>query len=159
MSESSEDKSKRIFIEHLDSCNWQYQLSIFYQSYRSSRDAIEHSKEFRKWISRYHPHKILWRLALKNTESFFTPDAPKGKASVTMPYHTLFFTIKPDREKITEKFESICRSEVKTRIRKLTPEKIDSYKNSVSNQKPHNLNMIFFERKINRFSIMNKDKL
>jgi hypothetical protein len=158
MPESSEDKSKRIFIEHLDSCNWQYQVSIFYQSYRSSRDAIEHSKEFRKWISRYHPHKTLWRLVLRNTESFYIPDAPIGKTTVTMPYHTLFFTVKPNIKKIAEKFESICRNEVNVKNQKVTPEKLNSYKNSVNNQKPHNLNMVFFERKINRFSILNKNK-
>jgi hypothetical protein len=155
MPESAEDKSKRIFIQHLDSYDWVCQVSIFYQSYSNSRDALEHGKQFRKWISRYHKHTILWRLGLKNTDSSYYWDAPINSKYIVMPYHTLFFTVKPNRQKLTEKFEDICRGEVKTKLRTLSQDKMISYKDSVSNQKPHNLKSVFFEKKINRFSIMN----
>lgn len=140
MSESADERSRRVFCNHLMNFKWVQQISFFYTEEEDAlNNVITDGKRLRKALARKYPEcTFLWRLMLK----FFD--------GANRPYWTVYVTEKIDRKEINKFFES---GRVKARM--LSEEKIKSIRNAVMNQKPHDLKSVLGEEKINRFSLLN----
>jgi len=156
MSESAEQRSKRKFIEHLDSYPWQFQVSIFYSTYQNSLFIEEHKKALNIWLRRWCKEPILLRLRTRNTKVCYLFDVPKtNQKTVPMPYIQLFFINEHQWADIERKLEKIAGENIHLKNRRLSPKKLCSYKRAVKKQKPNNLKKILGDKKINRFSLLN----
>ncbi|MDB6081986.1 MAG: hypothetical protein JWO53_1258 [Chlamydiia bacterium] len=175
MSESPDERTKRVFIQHLDLADWSYQYSIFYYDKKDAQDfAIGDSQKLRKAIARkFNDRPFLYRLCLlyrkKRYESAETIDEKTGEAIETTEisetgyeetaYHMFFTTAKLSFKDLQLVVDKCCASQMIIRNRTRSEEQIVSYKSAVKNQRSHNLKNFFGNKKINRFSFLNAKAL
>ncbi len=159
MSESPEDRSKRRFLEHLDSHQWTYQVSIFLNYYGDKEHSLDVFDSVRSRIARvYKEQPFLWRLAAKGglPPSYFKDEEDIGLAKVTSPYLTLFTDTSIPKKEIKHIIDKMPGDfELRVKVTALSEDKINSYRRAVKKQKPHNLKAIYGDRKINRFGVLN----
>jgi hypothetical protein len=162
MTESAEERSKRVFLRYLNDYVWTTQLSVFYRDYGESLDAIDHSAVVRKNLPRLFPRSpFLFRLCLnprvtlEEAEEYGIPDNEPN----TMPYMT-FFTegIEFNKNHLADKVSKWIDADVYIYRRPLSENRIEAYSRVVARDNPHNLNRFFEKDKINRFSRLNRTR-
>lgn len=179
MSESAEQKTKRKFIEHLDSADWCYQYSAIYVEPADAKNfALEDGQRLRKRIARkFNRQPFLYRLCLlnrkyhiidvvenvdKETGEILDDYIVKGKELLETNYeltafHT-FFTTQKIVFKDLQVVVNACVDGRSVRLlnRRISAAKLESYQAKVRNQNPHNLKHFFGDKKINRIALCNK---
>lgn len=163
MSESPVDRSKRRFLEHLDSHQWTYQVSMFLDYYGDREHSLDVFNSVRDRIARvYKGQPFLWRLAAKRglPPSYFKDEEDIGLAKVTSPYLTLFTDTPIPRKQIEHIIDKMPEElQLRVKVRTLSTVKLNRYEEAVKKQKPHNLKAIYGDRKINRFGLLNSKNL
>ncbi|MET0015019.1 MAG: hypothetical protein ABW088_15310 [Sedimenticola sp.] len=156
MSESSEDRTKRKYINYLHSCEWKYQYSIFYKSIAASKEAVNHAHKLKRNFSRTFKNPLLHRLQLRGgLDPKIFDDGVPGKR-VIAAYHSFFSTDKLDREKLEDIAGRVVDGQIKVNYRSLRPEKLARIESAIKNQKPHDLITFFGKSNIQRISLLNK---
>lgn len=144
MTETAEERTKRVFIKHFDSVRWTYQYSFFYQSTQSSKefalsDAPKLKEKLRRTVA-LKDQPILYRLCLK----------------LKVAYHTIYTLTPIDIDLLNSIIDRVSEADIKVIGRRLSDWKIKSTRQSILNQQPHDLKGFFGDQKINRFGFLNK---
>jgi len=184
MTETAEDRTKRKFIKHLKSADWNYQITVFYRSEEDSKaHAIEDSKKLRKMLGKeFNQYPWLYRLCLLNREfgvSYETTiDEDTGEITKEkiryeiedpqhIAYHTFFTTSgefpRSRLNKIKRLMTSCCGAVVNIRGQNrfsasYREDDLERYIGSIKKQKPHNL-AEYFGTNPHRFSLINEAAL
>jgi hypothetical protein len=153
MSESSEEKSKRKYLNLLCNYQWPYQHSVFYSDLTESTALLGDMIKFKQALRRCCPKQpFLIKIQLLNKK---TPHNPEGGQQA----YLAIFTTEKTKTAIAFATEKAMRAETNVIYKKLTREKIANIALAINNQKPHNLEKFFKKEKINRYTILNKDHL
>jgi hypothetical protein len=126
----------------LDSYPWVKQISLFYDDDVVARElVIEEGAKFRRALSRAYPNSVfLWRLMIKNLSGTW------------FPYWTAFTT----GDFRTKDIDPYCKNLYgDARVRRVREGKIESFRNAVMTQRPHDLQALLPQEKIKRFSLVN----
>lgn len=153
MSESSDDKSKRKYLHLLLNYQWSYQHSLFYEEREDSKTLLDDMIRFKQELRRKCPDQpFLIRIQLHNRKTEHSPDGG------LQAYLVILTTERADKQ-INEATEKAMSAQCNILNMILTPEKITKAASAIKSQKPHNLERLFDKQKINRFSVLNKNKL
>lgn len=147
MSESSEEKTKRKYLTVLRGYQWSYQHSVFYNDPEQSHALLEHMVRFKQVLRRRCPD-----------QPFLVRIQTLKKGSVPhQAYLTIFTTKKVEdlREMANKVFPAI----MNVMGKKLSVEKLDQIARAIEKQKPHDLSKVLDKAGINRWTVLNKDKL
>lgn len=169
MSESPEDKSKRLYCQYLSLADWRYQYSFFYDDQEIAKEyAIQEGATLRKALARaFKDQPFLYRLALTtygykaargevDEETGEIIQLPKEKG-VVVPFHMFLTTQELNREALGKLLKKQSLGGINTMLyRTRTDDHIRRYGTAVRNQKPHNLKRFFGDKKINRIALLNK---
>lgn len=147
MSESSEEKTKRKYLTVLRGYQWSYQHSVFYDDPDQSHALLDHMARFKQVLRRRCPDQPF----LVRIQTLKKGSAPH------QAYLTIFTTKKVEdlREMANKVFPAI----MNVMGKKLSVEKLDQIAKAVEQQKPHDLSKLFDKVGINRWSVLNKQKL
>ncbi|HEX5057209.1 MAG TPA: hypothetical protein VFX02_12025 [Gammaproteobacteria bacterium] len=171
MSETAEYRSKRRFCSYLKDNPWQWQYTVFYTFVEEGQKAIEHGKALRRLLAaKYTSQPFLWRLCLKivptiyfdDEADYFDPRDVENNHSVprvVMPFHTLFTTEKLRYTPLFQNISMKINSGIWLKNRRVSPYKVERYCRAVMLEKPHDLKKFFGDKKINRFSLINRASL
>ena len=162
MPESPEQKNKRQFLERLNSYVWDRQISIFFDDYEDTLDAIEHSAKIRENLPRAFPDSpFLYRLCKTRPkpqliEAIGIPESePKA-----VPFLVFFTTnFECETSELNTRVSKWIGASVNVMQQKFSDTRKTKYASSVSNQRPHDLKAFFGDRKITRSTLLNKKKL
>ena len=147
MSESSIDKSKRLFSEYLEDCVWKTQISVFYQSMDSRARAITDKPIVTEFVRRQNPDAaILYRLASKYIRANQIEDYTSTRLREPMPFHTMFLNTICNQAYINKLEKSLNKKlgvDVEVLGQSITYSKALSYAKAVRTQAPHNLKALF----------------
>ncbi|AIG03749.1 Uncharacterised protein [Pseudomonas fluorescens] len=146
MSETSEDKTKRKYLTVLRDYQWSYQHSIFYKDAEQSHALLGDMVKFKQVLRRRCPDQpFLIRVqALK-------------KGAVHQAFLSIITTAKvEDLEGIANKTFPAAMNVVG---RRLSAERLSQQAHVIEEAKPHDLSKLFDKSGINRWSVLNKDKL
>lgn len=153
MSEPSNEKSKRNYLSLLNDYEWNYQHSLFYENGADSKALLDDMVKFKQVLRRKCPDQpFLIRIQLLNRKNAHNPDGG------TQAYLTIHTTENAhiEIEKATEKsMHTACNILTK----RFTPENKNRKASAIKSQKPHNLERFFGKNKINRFTLLNKNKV
>lgn len=153
MSETSNEKSKRNYLHLLNDHEWCYQHSLFYENATDSKALLSDMIKFKQVLRRKCPDQpFLIRIQLLNRKTDYNPDGD------TQAYLVILTTIK-SKTAITETAEIAMHATCNILGKRLTQEKKTHMASTIKLQKPHNLEHFFDKDKINRFTILNKNKL
>lgn len=161
VSESSESKSKRVFINHIKNNVWEHQFTVFFNNHSESLNIIEHMRQVKRKLRKdFRDTAILYRVCLKNVKSTygFIEDI-EGDKSVVMPYFTFFTSKSITLPEIKNCIEQSIQVSVKIKTKVITEERLDRYIDTVKKHKPHNLKKYLAKENVNRTGLINKDKL
>lgn len=146
MSETSEDKTKRKYLAVLRGYQWSFQHSVFYDDPEQSQGLLDDMASFKQMLRRRCPDQpFLIRVqALK-------------KGAVHQAFLSIITTAKvEDLRGIANKtFPAVMNA----RGRRLSAERLSQQANVIEEAKPHDLSKLFDKAGINRWSVLNKDKL
>lgn len=147
MSESSEEKTKRKYLTVLRGYQWSYQHSVFYDDPEQSHALLEHMVRFKQALRRRCPDQPF----LVRIQTLKKGSAPH------QAYLTIFTTKRVEdlREMANKVFPTI----MNVMGKRLSAEKHDQIARAIEKQKPHDLSKLFDKAGINRWSVLNKDKL
>lgn len=152
MSETSEDKSKRKYLHLLNTYEWNYQHSLFYQEPEDSKSLLDDMIKFKQSLRRRCADQaLLIRIQLLRKKTTHNPNGTE------QAYLTILSTenIKPS---IKEAAELTMSSPCNVATKRLSAEKHTTIASAIKSQKPHNLERFFGKQKINRFTILNRYK-
>jgi hypothetical protein len=160
MSETSEDRSKRIFINYLKQYEWTYQYTVFYTNYRESKSGYLHSSRFKRLIRKGYPnYPFLYRIGLSRGITRHLVEYIGPNKTTLLPYHTF---ITNTGQIMTEEFGDLLNPDcldLFVEKRRFTINRLENYISTVKKGKPHDLKKFFnYDGKINRFAILNKSK-
>ncbi|MFR0692158.1 hypothetical protein ACLUTX_22365 [Enterobacterales bacterium AE_CKDN230030158-1A_HGKHYDSX7] len=143
MTETSEEKTKRKYVDQLMAGVWTYQYSIFYQNPDESLRLIDDAASFRQGLGRRLPNQpFLIRVSLKGTgiskqawlSVLTTQKSPElidwAEQKFSLPVNVIF------RRYSQAKAEQTARAILKFR--------------------PHDLKHFFGKEKVNRYALINK---
>jgi hypothetical protein len=161
MSESSEDKSKRTFINNMKNNVWKHQFTVFFNNHGESLNIIEHMKQVKIQLRKdFQDSAILYRVCHRDhtAKNNYIEDVEDGTKAL-MPYFTFFTskTIKLGEIKISVR--KVLKLNIYFLSRPIDEERVSSYINSVKRGKPHNLKNNLGIENVNRQGIINKNKL
>lgn len=146
MSETSEEKTKRKYLTVLRGYQWSYQHSVFYDDPEQSLGLLEDMASFKQMLRRRCPDQpFLIRVqALK-------------KGAVHQAFLSIITTAKVDdlREIANKTFPAT----MNVVGRRLSAERLSQQARVIEEAKPHDLSKLFDKAGINRWSVLNKDKL
>lgn len=147
MSETSEDKTKRKYLSVLRGYQWSYQHSVFYDNPELSYGLLDDMVAFKQTLRRKCPDQpFLLRI-----------QTLKKGAAPHQAYLTIFTT-----EKV-EDLGEIANKTFPTKMndlgKKLSAEKLEQIAGAIEKQKPHDLSKVLGKSVINRWSILNRNKL
>lgn len=118
-------------------------------------NAAEDGKALRKLLARNFEQPFLWRLCLDKLSKDYTTVGPRPPSVV---YHNFFTDRKLDRDKLKQKVLGNNRMPaLKVLSQQVTDDKISKYIQAVMKQRPHDLNKVLGNKKINRFSMLNSN--
>jgi len=147
VSESSEEKTKRKYLTVLRGYQWSYQHSIFYNDPNESHALLEHMVRFKQILRRRYPEQPF----LIRIQTLKKGSAPH------QAYLTLFTSNKvEDLREIANKVFPVTMNVLG---KKLSAEKLDQLAEAIDNQKPHDLSKVLNKAGINRWSVLNRQKL
>lgn len=153
MSESSDDKSKRKYLHLLLNYQWSYQYSLFYEDREESKTLLDDMIRFKQELRRKCPDQpFLIRIQLHNRKTEHSPDGG------LQAYLVILTTERADKS-IETAADKAMSTQCNILNRKLTVEKITKIASAIRVQKPHNLERFFGKVKINRYTLLNKNKL
>lgn len=153
MSETSEEKSKRNYLHLLRDYQWSYQHSLFYDDLKESTALLDDMVRFKQVLRRMCPDQpFLIRIQLHNRK---TPHNPDGGLQA---YLVILTTESADKQ-IKAAAAKAMSAQCNVMSMRLTPEKIRKAASAIKVQKPHDLERLFGKEKINRFTVLNKNKL
>jgi len=143
MSESSEDKTKRKYVHVLTSNPWPFQCSIFYANPTESTRLLDDMKRFKQRLRRKLPTSpMLIRIKLLH------------RNKVLQAYVSIL-TANDHCDVIEGVASRSFAVPVNVRGRRFSAERIARQASAIKSQKPHNLNRLLGDRKINRYSLLN----
>lgn len=146
MSEESEDKTKRRYLRALQSYQWSYQHSVFYDDPASSHQLLEHMGKFKQSLRRACP-----------TQPFLIRIQTMKVGAIIQAYLVIMTTSR------VKKLEAIANQSFPVKInemgRKLSIEKLIQITSAIERQKPHDLSKVFAKEGVNRWTILNKKLL
>ncbi|WP_342243231.1 hypothetical protein [Pseudomonas sp. OTU5201] len=144
MSESSEDKTKRKYVDQLLAGIWTYQYSVFYQNPDDSHQLIEDAASFKQGLSRKFPNQpFLIRVSLKGT----------GKSK--QAWLSVLTTQKsPELIDWAEQKFSVP---VNVIFRRYSQAKAEQTAEAILKFRPHDLKHFFGKEKVNRYALINKN--
>jgi hypothetical protein len=148
MTESSEQKTKRRYVDLLTNYTWSHQYSIFYDDYQQSTNLLRDIKTFKQRLRRRLPDQpFLTKVALLNRDK-------KLQAYLTM------FTTAPAMDwKIEEVACASFSSAVNVIQQRVSVASLERAGQTILRERPHNLNRFFGLAKINRYAILNQHRL
>lgn len=153
MSEASEEKSKRIYLHLLRDYQWSYQHSLFYDDLKESTALLDDMVRFKQELRRKCPDQpFLIRIQLHNRKTVHNPD---GGLQAYLVILTTKNADKPIRESADKAMSAPCN----VISMSLSPGKLARAASAIKVQKPHDLKRLFGKEKINRFTVLNKNKL
>lgn len=153
MSETSEEKSKRNYLHLLRDYQWSYQHSLFYDDLKESAALLDDMVRFKQELRRKRPDQpFLIRIQLHNRKSEHNPDGG------LQAYLVILTTESADKQ-IKAAAAKAMSAQCNVMSMRLTPEKIRKAASAIKVQKPHDLERLFGKEKINRFTVLNKNKL
>lgn len=153
MSEASEAKSKRNYLHLLQSYQWGYQHSLFYQEFEDSIALLGDMVKFKQVLRRMCPDQpFLIRIQLHNRKTAHNPDGGLQAYLVILTTENAYKFIRSSEEKAMSAYCNIISM-------RLTPEKIRKAASAIKVQRPHDLERFFGKEKINRFTVLNKSQL
>ncbi len=153
MSEISEEKSKRKYLHFLQSYQWSYQYSLFYEDIYDSKSLLNEMVRFKQELRRMCPDQpFLIRIQLRNGKTLNNPEGG------TQAYLTIFTTTKAQKA-IDAATDKAMSTPTNIMSRRISPEALAFKASRIKSQKPHNLEQFFGKKKINRFTVLNKSKL
>jgi hypothetical protein len=161
VSESSESKSKRVFINHIKNNVWEQQFTVFFEYHSESLNIIEHMRQVKRKLRRdFRDSAILYRIGLKNVRSIggFIKDI-EGDKSVVMPYFTFFTSKIIKLSEIKNSIKQAMEVSIKVKGKVITEERLGKYIDTVRKHKPHNLKKYLAKENVNRIGLINKDEL
>jgi len=91
--------------------------------------------------------------------SLFDDEEEIGGKTVTAAYHSFLSTEKLDKAKLERIAENAVGGEVRVISKLLKPYKLSSIETAIKKQKPHDLTKFFGKTNIQRFSLLNKNRL
>lgn len=148
MSETSDDKSKRRYLNVLKENQWNYQYSVFYDDPKQSVCLLDDMVTFKHRLRRqYKAQPFLFRIQTHTHKD----------EKVLQAFLTLLTTEKlDDLEGFAGK---VFPSAVNAPSRRLTGEKLATMARSIERQRPHDLSKLFGKSGQNRWGILNKPLL
>lgn len=153
MSEASKDKSKRKYLKLLNDSEWNYQHSLFYQEPEDSKSLLGDMIKFKQALRRRCADQaLLIRIQLLRKKTAHNPNG-------TEQAYLTILTTENIKSSIEEVAEFTMSSPCNTVVKRLSTEKNTTIASAIKSQKPHNLERFFGKQKINRFTILNKDKI
>lgn len=153
MSETSEEKSKRNYLHLLRDYQWSYQHSLFYDDLKESTALLDDMVRFKQELRRKCPDQpFLIRIQLHSRKTEHNPDGG------LQAYLVILTTDNADNP-IRKAAEKAMSAQCNVMSMRLTAEKITKAASAIKSQKPHDLERLFGKVKINRFTVLNKNKL
>lgn len=149
MTESTEDKTKRRYLEYLMLYEWSYQYSFFYKDHEYSRELIHHKPKLTRALSqRFQSQPFLLRVQILN------------KSKRLQAYVTVFTTEKISMLDMKDATDACGLSEcLNVMSRRCSDWKIESMANKIKEQKPHDLKRFFGSKTVKRWNVLNKKHL
>lgn len=147
MSETSEEKTKRKYLAVFRTYQWSYQHSIFYNDSEQSHALLDDMVRFKQVLRRACPD-----------QPFLVRIQTLKKGSAPLRAFLTFFTTKKV-EDLPEMAHKVFPAIVNVRGRRLSIEKLDQIARAIEKQKPQDLSKMFDKAGINRWSVLNKQKL
>jgi len=155
MSESSENKSKRNFINYLTNYVWVKQYSIFFTRHGDSLDIHRIMNPVRLSLKRSYPNiAMLYRNCIYNTPAELLEDIESGTRPT--PYLTIFTSETLKHKAFVEAVDKSISVEYRWKDRPVKDYKLDTYIKTVKLEKPHNFKKHLGIENSNRFGIINK---
>lgn len=152
MSETSKDKSKRKYLKSLNDYAWNYQHSLFYQEPEDSRSLLDDMIRFKQSLRRKcADHALLIRIQLLRKKTAHNTNGTE------QAYLTILAT-ENIKQSIKDIAENTISSPCNIVAKQLNTEKKNRIASTIKSQKPHNLERFFEKKKVNRFTLLNKDK-
>lgn len=146
MSESPEDRAKRVYVSRLLKYPWDYQTSVFFDLDNSHTLPAEMARVRPNLRRRFRSHPFLLRVSLKNHG--------RGK---TIAWVSILTIGQPDN--VESWLMRWFTSDVNVRERPIGAAKRLSMARAIWQQKPHNLRAFFGGAKVNRYDWLNKSAL
>ena len=147
MSEASEEKTKRKYLTVLRDYQWSYQHSIFYKDAEQSHALLGDMVKFKQLLRRKCPDQpFLVRIQTN-----------KSGSRTHQAYLTIFTTKKV--EGLRELANKVFLATMNVLGKRLSVEKHDSIARAIEKQKPQDLSKVLEKAGINRWSVLNKDKM
>ena len=147
MSEASEDKTKRKYLSILRDYQWSYQHSVFYDDPKLSQRLLQDMVSFKQTLRR----RCAAQPFLVRIQTLKKGSAPH------QAYLTIFTTKKV--EDLREMANKVFPATINVMGKKLSGEKLEQIAGAIERQNPHDLSKVFGKAGVNRWSILNRDKL
>jgi hypothetical protein len=156
MSESPEDRTKRVFISALLSTNPCYQVSLVfnpddYLEYEA-KELLEQLPRFKKRLADLFDYPILSWMQYKKIDNKY------------LPVMVMFFAERPSDHELRKINSSVDRIFIECPSmnvinRKYSIDKLSSRINTLKRHKLNDLSKVFGGHNINRFTVINKSKM
>jgi len=145
VTETSEQRSKRQYLDSHRSRQWQYKHTIFYAYPEHSTGLLEDMVKFKQLLRRKCPNQpFLVRIQTRQL-----PEKP------LQAFLVLYTTTKV--ENLQQIADKTFPHETNVLGQSLPLWKLDSSARSIEQQRPHNLNKFFGKTAVKRWSLINKD--
>ncbi|WP_299979256.1 hypothetical protein [uncultured Pseudoteredinibacter sp.] len=162
MTESSDQYKKRQIINAIESVNWTYRISVFFEVSSDCSNAREHFESLRKSLGRGNGVKgFFWKLAIKNVPKYYFEDLKDESGYFTAPFLTLYFVsdspngVDNDIARI-ESWAQRSGLAVSTKSEPWNQEKAKNHTASIRTGMLHDLNRYFKQDKVQRHGWIKK---
>jgi len=150
VSETSQDKTKRMYIALLTENQWSYRYSVFYADPSLSNRLLTDMVGFKQSLRRVYPNQpFLIRIQTKV--------GGLDDNTTLQAYLTILTTARSENLKGVA--HDTFSSEVRIQRGKVSAEKLASMASAIDKQKPHNLQKVFGDIRIRRWTLLNKPML
>lgn len=156
MSETSEEKTRRRYLQIMNDYEWSYQYSLFYDNPDDSYRLLDDMVKFKQALRRKWPNTAF----LIRIQSHRRDMGTERKDKVLQAFLSILSTSK--LQGVMDGFlDSLFSAQVNIIYKKLSVGKQKQIYNSIARQQPHDLAKVFKHKKgpIKRYSILNKTRL
>lgn len=150
MSETSEAKTKRKYLELLRENQWSHRYSVFYDDITLSKRLLADKERFLQLLRKKFPDQpFLVRIQTK---------AGNGKGSKALQAYLMILT-SARSDGLKEIADKTFSSQMNVPSEKLEGLKLYTIASAIEKQKPHDLQKLFGDIRIRRWSLLNKGAL
>lgn len=156
MSEHSEEKTKRKYLQLLNNYEWSYQYSLFYEEPEDSHHLLDDMVKFKQELRRKWPDAAFLIRIQSHRKDMGTGNANR----VLQAFLSILSTSK--LQGIMDGFlDPLFSAPVNILYKSLSTGKQKQIYGSIDRQKPHALTKVFKDKStpIKRYSVLNKSKL